>query len=45
LLREKGVAIRTAPDLIIGVFRIASGHAPLHEDRDFDALTLGLAAH
>jgi predicted nucleic acid-binding protein len=46
-LRELGVTIRKSADLIIGTFCIEGGHSLLHEDRDFDAMTLGLglAAH
>jgi predicted nucleic acid-binding protein len=44
-LREQGVTVRKAADLIIGTFCIEGGHLLLHEDRDFDAMAewLGLA--
>ena len=41
-LREQGVTIRKTADLIIGTFCIEGGHALLHEDKDFDAMALGL---
>ncbi len=43
-LRELGVTIRKTADLIIGTFCIESGHALLHDDRDFTPMAkhLGL---
>ena len=42
-LRGMGVTIRKTIDVVIGSFCIARGHALLHDDRDFEAMTrLGL---
>ena len=40
-LRELGITIRKAADIIIGTFCIEHGHHLLHADRDFDPM----AAH
>jgi hypothetical protein len=34
-LRERGITIRKANDIIIGTYCIEHGHALLHDDRDF----------
>ena len=43
-LRQKGITLRGAMDLVIGTFCIEHGHQLLHDDRDFHAMNkhLGL---
>lgn len=44
LLRGRGITVRKTIDMIIGTFCVASGHALLHDDRDFEGMVgvLGL---
>jgi predicted nucleic acid-binding protein len=37
-LRALGISVRRTADLIIGIVCIAGGHAPPHDDRDFNAM-------
>jgi predicted nucleic acid-binding protein len=37
-LRELGITVRKAADIIIGTFCIEHRHALLHDDRDFDPM-------
>lgn len=43
-LRARGITIRKTVDMIIGTFCMVTGHALLHDDRDFDPMAqhLGL---
>jgi predicted nucleic acid-binding protein len=43
-LRTRGITVRKTIDMIIGTFCVSSGHALLHDDRDFDPMVphLGL---
>jgi predicted nucleic acid-binding protein len=43
-LRARGITVRKTIDMIIGTFCLVNGHALLHDDRDFDAMSevLGL---
>jgi hypothetical protein len=37
-LRDRGVTVRKAIDMIIGAFCIVNGYALLHDDRDFEPM-------
>ena len=39
-LRELGITVRKAADIVIGTFCIEKGHALLHDDRDFLPMAL-----
>jgi predicted nucleic acid-binding protein len=41
-LRARGVTVRKTVDLVIGTFGLVSGHALLHDDRDFEGMVAWL---